>query len=48
VARLKDWLPATRLDLRLVWTYMLGQTDHLTKLAERVAELERRDDNPRD
>jgi hypothetical protein len=47
VARLKDWLPATRVDLRLVWTYMLGQTEHLTKLAERVAELERQN-NPDD
>jgi hypothetical protein len=39
---MRDWLPATRVDLRLVWTYMLGQTEHLTKLAERVAELERK------
>lgn len=42
MGQMKDWLPATRVDLRLVWTYMLGQTEHMTKLAERVAELEAR------
>jgi len=40
VARLRDLLPATRVDLHLLWTYVIGQTEHHTKLAERVALLE--------
>jgi hypothetical protein len=40
VARLRNWLPATRTDLRILWDYVLGQTHHHTKLAERVARLE--------
>lgn len=38
-----DWLPATRRDLRNLWSYVLDQTDHVTKIGEvtmaRVQEL---------
>jgi hypothetical protein len=32
-----DWLPATRGDLKNLWSYALDQTDHITKLGERMA-----------
>jgi hypothetical protein len=41
-----DWLPATRRDLRNLWSYVLDQTDHVTKIGEvtmaRVDELRAR------
>lgn len=31
---LDDWLPATRRDLRNLWSFVLDQTDHVTKIGE--------------
>lgn len=52
MARMNDWLkdrlPATRLDTRLLWTYVLDQTEHITALGKRVQELEEQADKDND
>lgn len=44
MARMIDWLrdrlPATRMDTRLLWDYVLDQTEHVTALGQRVENLE--------
>jgi hypothetical protein len=35
--RYDDWLPATRGDLRVLWDYVLSQTDHITRMGEAMA-----------
>lgn len=34
-----DWLPATRADLQILWSYVLGQTEHITMMGERTMAL---------
>jgi hypothetical protein len=29
-----NWLPATRRDLKTLWSYVLGQTEHITRIGE--------------
>lgn len=42
----RDWLPATQGDVRSLWSYVLGQTEHITRIGEitmaRVDELRAR------
>lgn len=42
----RDWLPATQGDVRSLWSYVLDQTDHITRIGEitmaRVDELRAR------
>jgi hypothetical protein len=46
MSRFDDWLPATRGDLRRLWSYVLDQTEHITTIGDvvmaRVDELRTR------
>lgn len=33
----RDWLPATRGELKALWSYVLGQTEHITMIGEGMA-----------
>lgn len=35
-----DWLPATRGQVENLWSYVLGQTEHITRIGERMTTAE--------